>query len=501
MIHPIRIRRVLLASTLTGILPLAAWAFAPLAPDPASPALATAAQDEFTDARDAAQAALVEALVEYADWAGKQKLFADRDSAFEQVLEYEPDHVRARKALGWSRDSDGAWVPPKNRRPSKNYKPKLADESAAKRKAACEPYRLALLDLLDRFGGDEKSERSEWIVSELLNIDPDDPDLHARRGEVQLGEKWVLAETVAGVEGRKRLQEIVRETIRELPERGKPEPTAAEKAMGPAWVAVRTTPDVRALSSVDAEEADRVAQIAHATGVVFRKHFGTAAPFPEDFTIYMLTIPERERFLSNFESVDERQMRFLSQLDGSGIPTTANGAWWIDEPPRRLDGVSRHTIAQFLVQEFGIRPTHGWAFEGFGLYLTRELVGTRLTWFVHLQEDETVADREKHAKLRARLLNPKANWHTEAIGLLEGPRAPKLEAVLRADVNKMTIAEMLHGYMLAAYLIEARPEKVATILTRIGTSENDPVFVFREELGMEIDELENHLVRWLEERP
>jgi hypothetical protein len=93
------------------------------------------------------------------------------------------------------------------------------------------------------------------------------------------------------------------------------------------------------------------------------------------------------------------------------------------------------------------------------------------------------------------------NWHTEAIGLLSGPRAPRLEAVLRADVNKMTIAEMLYGYMLSAYLIEAHPAKVATILTRIGTAENDPVFALCEELGMDLDEVEGHLLRWLEERP
>ena len=52
-----------------------------------------------------------------------------------------------------------------------------------------------------------------------------------------------------------------------------------------------------------------------------------------------------------------------------------------------LDAV-RLGLAWLFYDAYGVWLKHGMLFEGLGLYLTRELIGTRLTWFVQPSQYE-----------------------------------------------------------------------------------------------------------------
>ena len=184
------------------------------------------------------------------------------------------------------------------------------------------------------------------------------------------------------------------------------------------------------------------------------------------------------------------------QLDGSGIQGTGDYAHWGPEEERRLDGLVRQALAWLLVESYGVSPESGWALEGFGLYLCRELIGTRLTWFVKPSEN-TVASEDN--ALRARLLDTRTNWMNEANKVLQGEHSPKLEFVLGKTVNNLTTEDLLYSYVLAAFLLEARPEVIPPLLRAIGggaTSQD----ALQKELGLDLPRIDGLVRRWLTER-
>jgi hypothetical protein len=137
---------------------------------------------------------------------------------------------------------------------------------------------------------------------------------------------------------------------------------------------------------------------------------------------------------------------------------------------------------------------HGWAWEGFGLYLNRELTGTRFTWFIQPSSDG------KYNALRARLMSPNANWMNEALTMLSAADHPKLAVVLGTDVNKMGVAEMLYAYVFAAYLIEGRPDDAPELLRAIGSMQQPADQALQSVLHTSAAELDDRVQRWLSER-
>ena len=131
-----------------------------------------------------------------------------------------------------------------------------------------------------------------------------------------------------------------------------------------------------------------------------------------------------------------------------------------------------------------------------GVYLTRELVGTRLTWYV--KPSEYLVEEDDNA-LRARMLDTRSNWMNEALKVLESEERPNLALLLGRDVNQLTTEDLLYSYVLCAYLLEAEGDRFPRILTKIG--EGSPsVEVLEEVLELSLPKLEERVIRWLKER-
>lgn len=460
-------------------------------PTAGSPRVDEVAADGIEAQRATARAELVGRLNQLATWCNDKELFIERDRLWRRVLEIAPDDPNARKGLRYARNVDGSWKDPAPRE-MKNIGKKFLDELAKREDAAAAPYGDALLALA-RAPERAPAER-DALVAEIRSLAPNHAGLHEWLGNVQMDDRWVIPETVTAKERRAAIRAEAKRTM----EDGAPVPAAeaggAENALGVSWKTVLQGDRVRVLSTGAADEAQRIARACDGVGSLLDFALGTEARFPGGYTIYVLTQPgEKETFIAKLPNLSDEERARISKLDGTGIPNTTNVALFGKDPVHRVDTAVRHTIGHVLSMSLGVSHKTAWAWEGIGLYLTRELVGTRLTWFVSEDADPATAG------LRGKLMTPESNWIQEAYDLLATGTAVPLEDLLRRDLDRLDVAGALTAYALVAYLLEGQPTATLEFVRRSARGD-DPATVVREVLKRTPVELQDRLVLWLSER-
>lgn len=459
----------------------------------ADPAHARAQDSEtYAAGRRAAQVELVKRLADLADWCHAQELFLERDRVWRSILDFDANNAAARKGLRYARNPDGSWQEPAPRE-AKNRNAKALEELPAKRAAAITPYRSALMTLLAR--EPQSSQLRRVAYDEILSIDPDDIVVRALRGEKQSEGKWILQETWQAKQRRAELKAFAQAALSSAARIEMLEPDAQEKSLGLRWAQGFKTDSVRVLSTGDEKEARRATELVHATGPFFRSVFACDTQHQENWTAYLLVHPgEQEAFLDHWPSLMPDYRAFLKKVVGCSFPGEPRVVYWDKDAAHRLDGCARQTVNDFLNRTFGLTLNHGWAWEGFGLYLNREITGTRFTWFIQL------AGGGKYNSMRARLMSPDANWMNEALNLLVSNDHPKFAALIENDVNKMGIQDMLYAYAFAAYMIEGRPQETPEMLREIGLANQPTSQAIRDVLHLDPAQVEERLQRWLAER-
>ena len=74
-------------------------------------------KESYEAIRERELAGLIVRLEEHAAWCKKKKLWLQRALALEALLEFDPENLDARKALGHRKQRDGSWTPKKGPRP------------------------------------------------------------------------------------------------------------------------------------------------------------------------------------------------------------------------------------------------------------------------------------------------------------------------------------------------------------------------------------------------
>ena len=452
--------------------------------------------DEFEEQREALAQELIERLEDYGDWCRSRKLHLERSKVMESLLDYAPDHAAARRLLGFRKGRDGAWEPPAKPKTFRNYNKGALAESAKRKAEATRRYVTGMAELAYA-QEDRASQAYEQACAEVLKFDPDHAGVREHRGEVKFEGDWVLRETAAAKEGRRALNELVREAFEQAAEPSVLTPTKEERALGVDWTHSLKTPRVHVVGSGDLEEVQMTVQALEATHRVFAELFGRRASYPSEGRFYLLAnAGEKEALLGNYPGLSARQRDELAALDGTGFPGQPDIAFWSESRPRRIDGTVRLGLGWLVSEGFRVTVQRAWIYEGLGLYLTRALVRTRLTWCVQasafLQADEDVA-------LRARLLDPDTNWMQEAKEILASDAHPSFESIFPKDPQEFTTEDMLLSYVLVAYLIEAHADELADFLDRIGRGAS--VAGSLERLtGFRGAVLEKRLETWLSQR-
>jgi len=460
----------------------------------AEPTLASSLRGDptFEDTYKASRARYVDKLAALATWAHDNDLFAERDRVYRVMIALEPDNAFARKGLRYSRKTDGTWQEPAPR-DVRNMNAKALPEVPAKRQAAVEAFRTEMLAAFETFKVDASVR--EKVIAELLLGDPEDTTARTSLGEVRLGDAWVLGETAMGRDRRAAIKDEVTKARAAVGDVWKVEPTEAEKALGIAFTTKIGTRHLRVLGTAPAEECTAIAQACEIGPALVKLALGADTPLEPDFAVYVLTsIKDNGPLVDKLPGLDATFRETLRKCVGAKIPGQPRVVTWDDKGPKRIDNASRSSLNELLGKTFGIGLQHGWAWEGMGLYLNREIVGTRLTWFTQ------PGSASKPDALRKKLMTTDVNWMNEALTLLQAPQHPSLATVLERDVNTLTTEEMVLAYAFSAYLIEGRPKEAPEILRRVGTGNEKSSVVVPAVLKTDLAQLKSRFTRWLSER-
>ena len=463
------------------------------AQDPALDAETLRVRGRFQRLVEEEEAALVVQLWELAEWCMPRKLYRERDRLSRLVLEIEPEHRGARKVLKYHSRGDG-WVQSRTyRMPRSHATEKNSKEYRQGLAAATDPYRSRLFRRIERDGRKLAPGTRELVLRKLLILDPDDLAIRTVLGERFLGNRWVLEETARAAEEGTGVASLAAVSLEKVRRPDIDAPNRGERDTGLVWNATMKTPRVRVVGTTPRKEVDETARVTEAMGHLFHRVFKHGQSQRPDYTIYLLRDSGERQALMQGLGIDAATQTNLSRAAGGWLDPNRLGEWDAN-PARRLDGAARQTLGAMLMDAYGIDGSHGWAWEGMGLYLTYRMVGTRMTYFV---------DRGSYTTPRVTTLWPKLQaaetaWLAEARLLLARDDAPGLVFLLGRSVDTMRDEDILAAYALSAYLLEGRPDDVPLILKRIGQGEH-PVTVFEQVTGFALPDLEQRLRRWLDE--
>jgi hypothetical protein len=446
-----------------------------------------AQSEDFQRERTAQRTALVERLLKLATWCQDQQLFAERDKTWRQVIEIDASNMEARKGLRYARNQDGTWKDPPTRS-VQNMNKKALEELPAKRADVVRPYRDALLEQLSKETDVDVVARI--VYADVLAVDPDDARIHELQGDVKDGDRWVLTETVRGKQRRAEIKSIVKTAIDSPVALEPTSPSSAEAGWADQWTCSTRVGALRVLGCGGASDCEALARTLAACRVALAGILDVELQQPETFNFYLVAgNAARTAFLERC-ALGEDARNFLSKAPGGGLPGGNDTVLFESDVKRRNDCAVRNALSHLLWKNYGLRDRNGWAWEGLGIYLTRELVGTRFTWY-------SLAGPNANA-LKTSLLAPESNWMNEGLKLLGGGAAD-LGVVLAKPVSEFGLEDMLVSYVFSAYLIEGRPDKAADFLQRTG-KDAKPEESSRAVFGWSMATLQDHLVRWLQER-
>lgn len=452
----------------------------------------------FDAAMDAAQGDLVDKLDKLAGWCSQKKLLLEKARIYELVLRFDPDHKKARKVLGFKRRK-GEWIQSSTYREPRNYNSTALELLPAKRTETVSFYIDEVLALMERTEALPNLLRREKL-NLLLELGPEDERVRKALGQSKVGDRWVLSETSNALATRAEVQTLARECLQSADLGRVDDPIAVEETLLLPWKYILQTNYVRVAGTTSEEEVTNVMRVTEAAGDLFRKLFDSRTYHLPGFHIYVMEPGhQKDKFLALHPLIRDEDRAFIESLEAAGIPRTAQVAVWANTPRERLDRVTRQSIGYFLSEEFGIGLEHGWAWEGFGMYLTYQLTGTRLTFYMEPGRYEAQGqDAENQRELMKRLYYPNSDWLLEARNYFTSNRRPSLGFSLGRKVNDLTSEDLLISYALARYLLEGWPVETPQMLRKIGAG-GRPQAIVPEVFGMPFRELERRFWQWLEE--
>jgi hypothetical protein len=451
--------------------------------------------DPCVTAHTEAVQALKTGLLELAEWSAKQKLDRERARVLETVLVYDPEDATARAGLGYVKAKSGGWERSAKWKEPGNKDASELGEFKKKKAEVAGVFLDGMTKLLEENRRDLEPALKARIVGDMSAIDPNDPRTKRASGEAEAGGKWVLAETAAGPPRRKQLQAWAKAAITAA---GTPEAVEAagnENSFDIKWTAIVTTENLRVLGNGSKDEVTKVAVLCQAAGELFAKTFDAETTHQTGYRTPIYLIADdgaKADFLRKNKSIKPEEREHYARLGGFNVDGTY--VVWAADEPARIDTAVRMIIGSFMAKNFGISGReHGALYEGVGIHLSWFLTGTRLTWTI---------GKRKYAEsgpdgLEEKLKKTGADWFAPGFELMRGKDRPPLRPLLAKHVNDLETTDMLASFMLGVWLIEGRKDDAPRFLRAAGRNQVDEGS--REAFGLELNQLEQRLVRWAKE--
>lgn len=464
-----------------------------------SRAITVAVADGFETAYAARRASVVAELEAHAEWCGSARLAADRAAAFEAILHFDPAHEDAHRALKHVKQRDGTWAPAAKKQDVKNANKALEGQSSERLRMVATSLLDAGTELLGK--GEDAARRSTWqamLVADVLAIDPHHEAARKLGGEARREQEWVLMETVDAKLQRGELKQRVQRVVAAVPAPQRIEPGPREAALGIAWTHAVSTPRVRVFTDSTLAEAERVAVMCTAAMDVYSELAGFTSDLTADYSVYVLaTSGSRDAFVGQWPGWSDAERTQVKTWAGCGVPGDIHQARWDKDEAHRLDGAVRHTLGLLTLRELGFDHQRcAWAWEGLGIYLTRELVGTRYTWYSTAPASADVETKD----LLGRLMLADVNWINEFYQRAKRGRAPTLAKLCGTKIDQFGVDDILASYSLAAYLIEGRSADLPSLLRALAAADDGGAAAIAQLFGGDLLVGDARLLRWLSER-
>jgi hypothetical protein len=433
-------------------------------------------------------------LIELAAWCQKMKLDRERARMLDLVLVFDPENEAAREGLGYVKakaggwERGGKWKEPGNRDAEalNDFKKKKADLAGV--------FLDEMAKIIEENRRDLEPAHKARMISDMNAVDSNDPRSKRASGEEQAGGKWVLAETAARPARKKQIEGWVKAAIAAV---GTPEPAEAmgdENTFDIKWTAIVTTENLRVMGTGSKDEITKIAVLCQAAGEVFSKVFEVDVPHIAAYRVPIYILADagsKANMLRNNKGIKPEERDHVAKLGG----TYANGAHivWPAEGITRIDLAVRQMFGGFLGRMFGIDGNEeGALYEGLALHLTWYLTNTRLTWTVGKRKYAQTGKDGLEEKLRG-----DSDWFAPGFELWAGKNPPPLRPLLAKHVNDLETEELLASYMLAVWLIDGRKDDAPRFLRAAGRNMLEEGS--RQAFGLELNQLEERLVRWAKE--
>ena len=450
----------------------------------------------------AVRAELLGKLHAIAEFCAARQLFASRHDVYDLVLSIWPDDEVARKWNGYERFEDGSWSTEGRKRPRNLMATGLPALRALQTETAT--WYLGAMD--EAAAPLPPALSAAWkarAVADAVRIAPDDEALRERGGEVRgkdaKGKKaWILVETERSRARRPMLREAGAKALKSVPHAKPGEVHESEKSSTVTWSTALQGGRARLTGTTDPKELEQVLRNAEAAFPLFQAAFDRAPPSFGGLTLHVVdNVATGNVYLADQPETNREWLRFVAPLAALWIPKSARIMLKSEDPLVRLEGGARQVNGAFMANLYGVNSKMGWAVEGFGLYLTWHVTGTRLLNSVRQNQ---YGEKEEKADFAKRLRAGNTDWMAEARTLIAGTNAPDLRLLLGKTVNTMTPEDVLYSYVFAQFLVEGHHEQLAEFLPAVaGVTDAEYDVPFAAYLGFDVASAQARIKRWLEE--
>tara|TARA_R110002126_G_scaffold4409_14_gene23208 strand:+ start:6441 stop:7865 length:1425 start_codon:yes stop_codon:yes gene_type:complete len=439
---------------------------------------------------------VITTLVELADRCQKDRNFLQRNVTYELLITLEPDHKEARKTLGYKWDrKEETWTPPKRPKTPKDKDPALALEVMEARDVVLTGHRDRVLAALAK-APDLPKDRRLAIVKSVIQLLPDDATLRAAAGQVKHKDKWIDESTARSLTIREQREARIKELKKEIGEPESTTSTPAEDALGQTWSGKLKTANLRILGTCSKTELTKIATYSQATVSYLNEIFKTE-PIKNANLYVLLGDGSKNSFMDKWPGLEPDKRTLYKQLFAVYLDFD-NLASIAPTDDKRLDAAVRLNVYRHLNHNWNVYEKHGWVNEGFGMYLTWQITGTRLVFFVR-DTEYTDPNQLELNDLNKKLREGNVDWLKLAKKQLTGKKRVNLSFMLGRDVNQLTPEDLLISYALAAYILETQEPAVVTRIMKLIGEGQPSAAVLEEELKVKLPKLPETLATWLDE--
>lgn len=430
-------------------------------------------------------AAVPAKLRELGRWCGDARLGERRAVVAEALLLFDPDDADARAWLGQRPEGKDQW----GRDPQAKPPLDLAKEALPewdRRRAALAADVLATAR--PAVTSDPKTARlRDRVRRAVAALVPEEARARELAGEVKSGGRWVLRETAAAAEGRKRLERAATDAKRSTAK------LKFETSAEAEWVTTLKLGKFEVRSMYARSQTEDVALgMIRARELLARALQLEPPPLPEFQVRIFADYWSCERYVKKHTrlTTDDQRKRALQ-----------GASHWIgneelicrdtDDEPHRLDGLVRQAISTAKLSCGRMYLAADWMGEGVGMYVTYLLLGTRFTVFTQRADySDELAVRE--------LATTRADWVSTVRGMVERGYDPKVPELVGAPLVTLSRDDGLVAYALAAYFLQTRPADAAKLIAR---TQGKVTFhqALAEICDMDAEGLEHRFLRWLRE--